>query len=93
MIFDKFTYNRVTIPSVVIFAIGGSSMFFPYYRILGDLVSGFKCYNKFQDNEEQNIEGQYKNFRTKFFTEYDRSNPVTSEEAMNEYMNFLLSRS
>lgn len=90
MIFDKFTYDKLTVPSVIIFAIGGSALFFPYYRILGACAASLSCYDK-ETGREQNNTLPYKNFRTCFLTEYDRANPLTSAEATKEYDHFLTS--
>lgn len=92
MIFDKFSYDYLTIPSIVIFAIGGSGIFFPWYRIFGTCAANLDCYNTHKDKVEQNIDGAYEHFRTYFVTEYDRANPLTADEAMEEYMTFLYSR-
>lgn len=92
MIFDKFNYDKLTIPSIVIFAIGGSSMLFPYYRIFGACASKMDCYSGNKNVQEKNLDSEYKHFRTYFLTEYDRANPITSQEAMQDYMNFLMSK-
>lgn len=91
MIFDKFTYDKLTIPSIVIFVIGASSLFFPYYSIFGTCAASMNCYSGYKDKEERNLDKQYKTFRTYFTTEYERVNPATTAEAMEEYMNFLMS--
>ena len=93
LIFDKFTYGELSVLSIVIFAVGGSAMFIPYYRLFGKCVGSLSCYSSHKNKVEKNFNAPYSNFRTGFFTEYDRANPITSEEAMNEYMTFLLSRS
>ena len=84
MIFDKFTYDKLTLPSIIIFAVGGSSMFFPYYRIFGGCASKLKCYET--KGVEVHTDSPYNDFRINFFTEYDRVNPITSDDAVKEYI-------
>lgn len=92
MIFDKFTYDKLTVPSIVIFAIGASSMLFPYYQIFGTCAGSMDCYTSHKDKVEKNMKVEYKHFRTYFLTEYERVNPITAARGMEEYMNFLMSR-
>lgn len=93
LIFDKFNYNELTITSFVIFAVGASSIFFPYYRIFGSCAASMDCYSKYKDNKEKNLDVEYRHFRTYFLTEYERVNPITATEGSQEYMNFLMSNS
>lgn len=92
MIFDKINHDRLTVPSIILFAFGLFFMIVPLYRIVGRAFAEKSCYNQHDKVQEKNMDDPYENFRTQFLSEYDRSNPITNAKAMKEYFNFLQRR-
>ena len=67
--------------------LGIISIFYPFYLLF---LNTFKdCCNKHQRTQEQNYRIDYDEFRTRFSNEYDRANPITKEEGLKEYFNFM----
>jgi len=88
MIFDKLLYDKIHLISIGYFVVGCICLLVPYYKPLGRCL-GAACLRKGKNMTEKNAGLPYKDFRTKFMTEYDRANPVTSEKAMKEYFDYL----
>lgn len=79
-------------PSIVIVAVGGFLTLVPVYRIMGRCIGKMSCYRRYENTVEKDLDENYENMRTRFLSEYDRSNPITHAKAMQEYFRFLESR-
>lgn len=66
-------------------------VFVPLYLFIYDLLTYCRK-SKQVHSKEQNYEVDYDEIRTKFTNEYDRSNPVTKDQALKEYFNFIKSK-
>ena len=91
MIFDKILYDNINGISWGVFIYGAVSIIIPFYQIIAGLSRKLGCF-KSNYNSEQNFKVHYDKFRLKFLTEYDRSNPITSTQAMKDYFVFLSGR-
>lgn len=69
-----------------ILVLGIISIFYPLYLLL--LNSFTSCF-KGNKVTEQNYMVDYDDLRTRFSNEYDRANPLTKDEALAEYFNFM----
>ena len=91
MIFDKILYDDISNISWGVFIFGAASIVIPFYQIVAQFARKLGCF-KSNYNSEQNFKVHYDKFRLKFLTEYDRSNPITSSQAMKDYFVFLSGR-
>lgn len=89
MIFDKLIYDEIKAISLILFFIGVGFMFLPIYTLIGNLFKSLSCLASGEVKKEKNYRSDYNQFRTKFQTEYARANPITRNEAMKEYFQFL----
>lgn len=81
--------GTVASQSVIILILGIISIFYPLYLLL---LNSFKnCFTKGKVTE-QNFLVDYDELRTRFPNEYDRANPLTKDEALTEYFNFMKCR-
>lgn len=87
MIFDKMLRDKIELSSIVIFAVGCLFFLVPVHQLMRPL---FKCFMFTADSaEEANFTVPYTKMRPKFFTEYDRSNPITKAAALKQYFAFM----
>jgi hypothetical protein len=89
MIFDKIVYDNTQTISYVLFFVGIGFIFLPIYTLIGNMLKSISCLASGDIKKEKNYRSDYNQFRTKFQTEYARANPITRNEAMHEYFNFL----
>ena len=83
--------NKVSGVTWTIFFFGVVSIFYPLYLFF---IDTFKDCIK-SDNVasmEKNFEVDYDEMRMFFLNEYDRANPITQEQGMADYMNYMKGR-
>lgn len=92
-IFDHLLIGSTHWSAYAIFTFGLSSLFIPYYKLISSLVLrlGFFRYHK-SVHPSALKKHRYSESRLKFFMEYDRSNPVTQNQAKKEYFAYLQSK-
>ena len=92
-IFDHLLIGSTHWSAYAIFTFGLSALFIPYYKLISSLVLrlGFFRYQK-SVHPAAVKKHRYSESRLKFFMEYDRSNPVTQNEAKKEYFAYLQSK-
>ena len=86
MIFDKIMLKEFNWVSQIIFFFGLTSLFIPYYKLLSNLMHKIGLFNS---SVSVLKEYSYEDERLKFYTEYDRENPITANSAKKEYFDFL----
>lgn len=89
-IFDKILKGQITAYAWTILSIGMLSVFIPLHLLIYDVLV-CTCKLKHSQMDEQHIDEDYDDMRTKFLNEYDRSNPVTKDQALAEYFQFIKS--
>lgn len=89
LIFDKMFRQKINSISWIVFIIGMVSIVYPLYLFFLDTFKDCAGENKAQIEKNYNID--YDEIRVFFLNEYDRANPITKEEALKEYMEFMKS--
>jgi hypothetical protein len=87
LIFDKMFRDKINTISWIIFIIGLVSVFYPLYLFFLDTFKDCAGENKAQIEKNWNVD--YDEIRVFFLNEYDRANPITKEEGLKEYMDFM----
>ena len=79
--------SKVEGTSTAMLVLGIISIIYPFYLLF---LNTFKdCCNKAERTQEQNYTVDYDEFRIRFSNEFDRANPMTKEEALADYFNFM----
>ena len=71
--------------------LGSFSIIYPFYLFFVDSLKGCCTNAKDRAKVEMNYNVDYDELRPKFPNEYDRANPITKEEALVEYFEFIKS--
>ena len=81
--------DNISKESLFLVIVGAISIFYPFYLFF---LNTFKaCFSK-SDVAEQHMLIDYDDMRIRFLNEYDRTNPLTKEEALHEYFDFIKSK-
>ena len=86
MIFDKILLGKIRGSSTFFFIMGVVCIVYPLYLFFMNTVKD--CIST-SNAREINMDVDYDQMRIRFLNEYDRANPVTKEEALQEYFKFM----
>ena len=88
-IFDRMLRSKVEGTSTAMLVLGIIGIIYPFYLLF---LNTFKdCCNKQGQTQEQNYTIDYDDFRIRFSNEFDRANPITKDDALIDYFNFMKS--
>ncbi len=74
----------------MIFVLGIISIFYPVYLFVENTAREWLCC-LIKDRAVVNYKDDYDDHRLKFENEYDRANPITKEQAREDYLEFIKS--
>lgn len=86
IVFQKMFTSHYDSKSTWILVAGIISIFCPLYLLLINTAAELF---KEKRAREQNLRVDYDDIRMRFSTEYDRTNPITKDEALIEYFQFI----
>lgn len=85
--FQKMFVDTVDIKVLILLIIGCVNFVFPFYH---GILHFSQHWFKEKREAEQNLKVDYDEMRLRFSNEYDRCNPITKSEAVNDYFKFMV---